>query len=257
MPRVPRKRNPVVPFQLFKINQFTTLVLVAFLTAIGMFGAIIFAAIQARIAALHLPPQFKLPAGSSSSPQAALDPASLANARAALPAQLQPLLTPSTPWKGGARLVRLGRREEDRDEREQLRRLPPALGELLKAPQMSGRSSENCDRQARTRWRWSACSWSCGTLVPRLEARIMLSRYGLRSGAGSLSLLGHDGAAYLADQFGEFLLVEPEWELPVGHRVRGCCATWSSGMGSAPTQWSRGSSRGCHARGAGSRQSEW
>src|SRR5262249_12704893 len=47
--------------------------------------------IQARITALHLPPQFKLPSLSTGSPQAALDPANLARTRASLPAQAQPL----------------------------------------------------------------------------------------------------------------------------------------------------------------------
>jgi EmrB/QacA subfamily drug resistance transporter len=49
-------------------------------------------AIQSRIAALHLPPQFRLPSGSgSSNPRAALDPANVAHVRASLPAQVQPL----------------------------------------------------------------------------------------------------------------------------------------------------------------------
>jgi hypothetical protein len=49
-------------------------------------------AIQSRIAALHLPPQLRLPSGSgSSNPRAALDPANVAHVRASLPAQVQPL----------------------------------------------------------------------------------------------------------------------------------------------------------------------
>jgi EmrB/QacA subfamily drug resistance transporter len=48
-------------------------------------------AIQTRIAALHLPPQFRVPSLSTGSPQAALDPANLARTRASLPAQVQPL----------------------------------------------------------------------------------------------------------------------------------------------------------------------
>jgi EmrB/QacA subfamily drug resistance transporter len=49
--------------------------------------------IQARVAALNLPAQFssRVPTGSGSSPQAALDPNALARTRAALPAQFQPL----------------------------------------------------------------------------------------------------------------------------------------------------------------------
>ena len=47
--------------------------------------------IQARLAALHLPPRFSLSASSSSSPQAALDPKNLAQTRASLPAQFQPV----------------------------------------------------------------------------------------------------------------------------------------------------------------------
>ncbi|MBO0681545.1 MAG: MFS transporter [Candidatus Dormibacteraeota bacterium] len=48
-------------------------------------------AIGSRVAAVHLPPQVKLPTASGGSPQAALDPARLAQARAALPAPAQPL----------------------------------------------------------------------------------------------------------------------------------------------------------------------
>jgi len=44
-------------------------------------------AISTQIASLHLPAQFPVPAGSSSSPQAIFDPANLAHARAALPPQ--------------------------------------------------------------------------------------------------------------------------------------------------------------------------
>jgi EmrB/QacA subfamily drug resistance transporter len=47
--------------------------------------------IQARITALHLPRQFSLPSTSASSPQAALDPKNLAQTRASLPTQFQPL----------------------------------------------------------------------------------------------------------------------------------------------------------------------
>lgn len=47
--------------------------------------------IQARIAALNLPPRFSLPSTSASSPQAALDPKNLAQTRASLPTQFQPL----------------------------------------------------------------------------------------------------------------------------------------------------------------------
>jgi EmrB/QacA subfamily drug resistance transporter len=49
--------------------------------------------IQARVAALNLPAQFssRVPTGSGSSPQAALDPNALARTRAALPAQFQPM----------------------------------------------------------------------------------------------------------------------------------------------------------------------
>ena len=48
-------------------------------------------AIQARVAALHLPSRFSLPSSSASSPQAALDPKNLAQTRDSLPAQFQPL----------------------------------------------------------------------------------------------------------------------------------------------------------------------
>lgn len=48
-------------------------------------------AIAGRVAAVHLPPQVRLPSTSGGSPQAALDPARLAQARAALPAPAQPL----------------------------------------------------------------------------------------------------------------------------------------------------------------------
>jgi EmrB/QacA subfamily drug resistance transporter len=47
--------------------------------------------IQSRVAALRLPPQFKLPSGSGSNPRAALDPANVAHVRAGLPPQLQPI----------------------------------------------------------------------------------------------------------------------------------------------------------------------
>jgi MFS family permease len=49
-------------------------------------------AIQAQVEALHLPPQFRLPAGTNgSNPQSLFDPAHLAQARASLPAQFAPL----------------------------------------------------------------------------------------------------------------------------------------------------------------------
>jgi len=48
-------------------------------------------AISDQVAALHLPAQFKLPAGSSSSPQALFDTARLAAERASLPAAARPL----------------------------------------------------------------------------------------------------------------------------------------------------------------------
>jgi EmrB/QacA subfamily drug resistance transporter len=49
-------------------------------------------AIESRISALHLPPQFRLPSGlSGGSAQTALDPANLARIKATLPAQVQPL----------------------------------------------------------------------------------------------------------------------------------------------------------------------
>src|SRR5262249_26496570 len=48
-------------------------------------------AITTQIASLHLPAQFPVPAGSSSSPQAIFDPANLAHARALLPPQAAPL----------------------------------------------------------------------------------------------------------------------------------------------------------------------
>jgi phage gp29-like protein len=47
--------------------------------------------IQSRIAALHLPPQVRLPSGSASNPRAALDPAHVAQVRSTLPQQVQPL----------------------------------------------------------------------------------------------------------------------------------------------------------------------
>ena len=47
--------------------------------------------IQGRIAALHLPPQVRLPSGSAGNPRAALDPANVAHVRSTLPQQLQPL----------------------------------------------------------------------------------------------------------------------------------------------------------------------
>jgi EmrB/QacA subfamily drug resistance transporter len=48
-------------------------------------------AIQGQITGLHLPPQFRLPSSSSSSPQALFDPANLARVRASLPPQAAPL----------------------------------------------------------------------------------------------------------------------------------------------------------------------
>jgi EmrB/QacA subfamily drug resistance transporter len=47
--------------------------------------------IQSRVSALHLPPQLRLPAGSTGNPQAITDPSFLAQARAALPAVARPL----------------------------------------------------------------------------------------------------------------------------------------------------------------------
>jgi EmrB/QacA subfamily drug resistance transporter len=48
-------------------------------------------AIQNRVSALHLPPQFKLPSMTSGNPQSALDPTTLAHTRAGLPAVARPI----------------------------------------------------------------------------------------------------------------------------------------------------------------------
>jgi len=48
-------------------------------------------AISTQIAALNLPPQLRVPTGSSSSPQSIFDPTNLAHERAAVPLQLAPL----------------------------------------------------------------------------------------------------------------------------------------------------------------------
>src|SRR5438034_1087612 len=125
-----RVKEPIVPFTLFKNRAFAVSVLVGFFAALGMFGMIIFVpletqgvlgvsvtnsgllltpmmlglivssilaqrlpgAISAQIAKVNLPPAFKNVMGSSASnPNALLDPARIAAAKAKLPAPLAPL----------------------------------------------------------------------------------------------------------------------------------------------------------------------
>src|SRR5205814_1856215 len=114
-----RAKEPIVPFKLFKNRAFAVSMVVGFLSALGMFGMIIFVpletqgvlgvsvtnsgllltpmmlglvAVSDQVSKLNLPAGFTLPSSASASnPNALFDPAAIANTKAKLPPQALPL----------------------------------------------------------------------------------------------------------------------------------------------------------------------